>query len=206
MQTTISAQRNIAGAYDDGVSLDSKIQSLAQELQDMIFYFYEGSQLQESVDIAPESYKPPVALQLDRKSRSRFAAAYYHLAVFKIDHEAFGMNGRLPEKYDCESWIESLSDEHTTMISTIGFTIGTHSTRIYQTCQRSRVLFARLLRREVDYKMFGNKLRHARVLLSSKVRGERGKLSDIKSENEVLSVGKTSVDHSDHWVWFNQVS
>lgn len=64
------------GDSQAGEALDSQIQSLCQELQDMIFKFVQDSQLASQILIT-SNYKPPTALRISRDTRARFAKAYY---------------------------------------------------------------------------------------------------------------------------------
>ncbi|CZT24170.1 uncharacterized protein RCC_09887 [Ramularia collo-cygni] len=64
-------------------TIEMRIQALAQELQDMIFHFAFIAPLEGLTNITiSESYKTPVALQLDRNTRTSLAKKYYNNAVF----------------------------------------------------------------------------------------------------------------------------
>lgn len=95
--------------------LDSRIQSLAQELQDTILSFTDGFHIPATVAIA-ESYRPPVALQLNRKLRAKFAKEYYGGATFvaivnskeELHHFFRGGNHMRGGNHDYHKWLRSL--------------------------------------------------------------------------------------------------
>lgn len=63
--------------------LDGNIQALPQELQDLILEFLEEIQTPDRI-ILTTHYKPPSALQLNRKRRAEFAKKYYSTTVFEF--------------------------------------------------------------------------------------------------------------------------
>jgi hypothetical protein len=96
--------------------LDARIQALAQELQDEIFSF-AFLQIPISVFI-DKDYKPPMALQLNRKLRARFAKAYYANVMFMC-------KGHKYERYKhyMAAWASQLEKQHRDAIQKIHYTI-----------------------------------------------------------------------------------
>ncbi|CZT20262.1 uncharacterized protein RCC_06120 [Ramularia collo-cygni] len=63
--------------------LDNRIQSLCQEIQDMILETFLEAQIPCAV-VLTNGYKSPVGLQLNRKIRGKFAKKYYGRTTFEI--------------------------------------------------------------------------------------------------------------------------
>lgn len=114
-----------------GDDLDYKIQGLAQELQDMILNYHQDMQLPGTVLIS-ESYKPPVALQLNQKLRAEFAAKYYVETIFEsaaaynndensmLDYA--GVSKSVPKSF-FHKWLFSLRKSHLSIVGTVKFTV-----------------------------------------------------------------------------------
>lgn len=64
-------------------ALDSKIQTLCQELQDMILEFVQDHDIPTKPVMLDKYYKTPGALQISRKTRATFAKKYYGVAYFE---------------------------------------------------------------------------------------------------------------------------
>ncbi|CZT20263.1 uncharacterized protein RCC_06121 [Ramularia collo-cygni] len=100
MATTTSAQASEV--------LDSHIQSLCQELQDMIFECVLDAQIPDTARITC-ALKPPTALQLNREIREKFARRYYGHTTFEL---------KLGRGYRRQhlSWLNERSAQHQRMI------------------------------------------------------------------------------------------
>lgn len=134
--------------------LNKRIQVLPQELQDLIFDFNiltmlppkEGMSVEwECYELYPTTqnnpsgfvlihgptfcreagYTPPIALQISRKSRSKFAEMYYSNTVFYFPtSRRYSLLERslsdMGSPYQlCRMWLQSLTAEHRSMIRTI---------------------------------------------------------------------------------------
>ena len=65
-------------------SLVQRVQALPQELQDMIFG-YATIPSTSNTDLLPQQYRPPSALQINRKTRGKFASEYYPATTIRVD-------------------------------------------------------------------------------------------------------------------------
>lgn len=102
--------------------LDANIQSLCQELQDIIFAF--AYQIPPHV-LLTDNYNPPTALQLNHELRERYALEYYGNTIFECKCE----DGSELQQFiwnqgqHCfRAWARSLSDTHRLMIANVHIT------------------------------------------------------------------------------------
>lgn len=123
---------------NDTMTIDERIQDLPQELQDTILNFIlhdplpsectleaspnlilrtaDPNALASSVAVTrlvygekqKGRYLPPLGLQLNRDTRAKFAPIYYANRTFVAD-----------KRYQLLFWLESLTPEHRSMISTV---------------------------------------------------------------------------------------
>lgn len=135
--------------------LDSRIQDLPQELQEMIMWFTDGFDVPTVVSITKAvhkpcddykyqiepSYKPPIALQLNRKLRYQFAEKYYRntMFVYIVDsHWSFlspsSLTAVAVTRNHLWRWIQSLSKIHRDMIQSFELMEMTGIERLYQEC------------------------------------------------------------------------
>lgn len=82
--STLSLQPPIMPALtesDASNPLDARIKDPPKELQDTILNFTDAFHIPATV-LIDESFKPPIALQLNRKLRAKFAKDYYVHGIF----------------------------------------------------------------------------------------------------------------------------
>ncbi|KXS99760.1 hypothetical protein AC578_10428 [Pseudocercospora eumusae] len=116
---------------DATMSLEERIQRLAQELQDMVFECYMHTMASEqNIDINT-AYQPPKQLQINRATRQTAAKRYYSTNTFiigGIDMEDLSIawtGSGIPdhERFDRASatvlWLRSLTADHSFMIETL---------------------------------------------------------------------------------------
>lgn len=73
-------------------ALETRIQNLCQELQDMILEELLAAQIPQIIVVEPD-YNPPAALQLNRKTRAKFSKVYYDRLIY-IDYAHWNLRGR----------------------------------------------------------------------------------------------------------------
>lgn len=110
MADNITAMRS--SDDDTTITLDARIQALPQELQDTILSFTDAFHIPDTQNPRRKRYKPPVALQLNRKLRAKFAQEYYSSVIF----EGFGL-------FDLIIWLRSLRDHHKVLVRNLQLTL-----------------------------------------------------------------------------------
>lgn len=125
----------------EDISLGTRIQALPQELQDLVISFtdvfhipikvtinqFDADRRKEVASWRKRSYsaryQPPVALQLNRKLRAKFAQDYYSNVMFECLTESFndtiGPCSRRIAQTGLDHlafWFASLEDKHKSMI------------------------------------------------------------------------------------------
>lgn len=107
-----------SGHLTEDESLVNNIQSLCQELQDMILSFM--CPVPATVHITKD-FKPPIALQQNRKLRAKFAQDYYGTSVFKseVRHLLFLSPARKSESLLLTDYFRSLSKTHKDMMESL---------------------------------------------------------------------------------------
>lgn len=110
---------------DESTTMGLKIQRLPKELQDSIIDLTSILDVPTSVFVN-DSYKPPVALQLNRRIRAKYAEKYYSTTVFEFEYpnkafNGFGWHGFgwHEPKPGLDKWVASLKAEHTDVITSI---------------------------------------------------------------------------------------
>lgn len=103
--------------------LDSHIQALPQELQDATISLTDIFHVDTTASVHIDtSYKPPVALQLNRKLRTTYAARYYSTTTFVSNCRLPTSTGVLHKQQlenairEISTWLSSLSEAHQRMM------------------------------------------------------------------------------------------
>ncbi|KAI5362629.1 hypothetical protein Slin14017_G063100 [Septoria linicola] len=65
--------------------VESRIQSLAQELQDLILDFTLLATMKNEEVLVSQDYRPPWQISVDSRTRKVVAPVYYGIAIFEID-------------------------------------------------------------------------------------------------------------------------
>lgn len=130
--------RKVQNLLDDE-KLNEKIQALPQELQDAMLGFTISVDLPDNEPIRiTKKYQPPLGLQLDRKTRDRFANQYYSGAVFQVADQSFNDMFPWRGKYHETSilklyrwafftfirWYETLEVSHQPLLQTVRLELG----------------------------------------------------------------------------------
>ena len=116
--------------------LKARIQALPQELQDAIFEKLVALTFaRNSIVHITGTYKPPLALQINKKLRSDLAIIYYSQSTFRIALNEIvrtkeikqalvpHRDGITPPDLLCFYWLEQLNVAHRDFISTIRFPV-----------------------------------------------------------------------------------
>ncbi|KAI5362623.1 hypothetical protein Slin14017_G063040 [Septoria linicola] len=95
--------------------LETRIESLAQELQDLILDFtliggIESARSGDAVHVERGTYKPPWQLSVNRRSRKEVSASYYSSNIFQLPDAFEEM--QLVIQMTIISWLKALSGEH----------------------------------------------------------------------------------------------
>lgn len=87
--------------------LAAAVQSLPSELFDEIYdltFTFDS----KTCCVESRTYKPPSAIQVDRKSRSKAAKSYYNNTVFTFSTKGYDFE----DDADGKSWLASLPEDH----------------------------------------------------------------------------------------------
>lgn len=107
--------------------LDDRIQKLPQELQDWIKDLVIADGMPSDFVDVKEDYKPPLGLQIDHKSREKFAKEYYRLVAHRVVKIPYGEErDTLFGSLDCaygimKLWLRKLSSSHLQLLETVQF-------------------------------------------------------------------------------------
>lgn len=129
-------------------SFNQRINSLPQELYDMIFDYTFAADVSKPVIIKKsrfqKSYNPPACLQVSRATRDTFAWTYYTNSVFQSR-----------SKEDLCDWIKSLQTSHQRMIMSLRYDLEfrepmqqSHATDYVRACFANKQLI--LFEEELD--------------------------------------------------------
>lgn len=127
VQRTLAVEQreeNSAGGDHDTDELDERIQGLPQELQDWIMDLVVADGLPSGFVEIDESYKPPLGLQINHKSRERFAREYYSAGVVHRAHiiaAAHYTSSTLLAYKFVGIWLKALSPPHRDLLKMIRF-------------------------------------------------------------------------------------
>ncbi|CZT16247.1 uncharacterized protein RCC_02089 [Ramularia collo-cygni] len=114
--------------------LNDRIQNLPQELQDWIKELVIDDGMPSSYVNIDDSYKPPLGLQIDHKSREKFAKEFYRLLshrVVEYDPEVYSPAESLDHAYEkMRRWLWTLSTLHIQHIATLRFDVGEMRCRV----------------------------------------------------------------------------
>jgi hypothetical protein len=94
-----------------GTNLDSRIQALPQELQDAILEHTDAFHILPTTCVT-QQYKPPVALQLNRKLRAKFVAEYYSATIFEYQFPPTGDELMADRGETLALWLSKLWESH----------------------------------------------------------------------------------------------
>ncbi|CZT21059.1 uncharacterized protein RCC_06920 [Ramularia collo-cygni] len=203
MATTSDAPiPSMHSAHSAHNELADRIRALPQEIQNNILTL--SLQLPTTVRINKD-YKPPLALHLDRASRTKYLEGYYTNTIFEttppnhpstghldVDKHGVPIEDELPSLV---TWVKSLSPSHRRMIGIFHFIDMNHwndfldAGKLLSKKRRyARVHFQRIGRSEYD-----GDLQNARVVLRSTITSEAGREVEFFWE-------KTPVGQSSWWV------
>ncbi|KAK4617480.1 hypothetical protein CLAFUW4_11799 [Fulvia fulva] len=95
-------------------SLRKRIQALPQELQDIVFDFCIFSRSTNDITYITNLTKPPLGLQINRKTRSKFARQYYgNGSIFEFSATSTGCI------LLCGKWLASLQSDHAQLLQVV---------------------------------------------------------------------------------------
>lgn len=129
--TSASATIAVSSATAACEQLDERIQNLPQELQDRIKEVLVNSSLPDHLINITWAYKPPLGLQIDRKTRQRFASNFYRAGVVhhvekSVGPDGFSHFGRglMDKAYRLmRLWLRSLDEHHCRLVEDVEFNI-----------------------------------------------------------------------------------
>ncbi|SMR58391.1 unnamed protein product [Zymoseptoria tritici ST99CH_1A5] len=117
-KTSPATIRILDHTMDQNDDLTKRIQTLPQELQDSVLeeVLHASMEVPDSINgkvIAIDAnYKPPLALQINRKQREILAKEYYNNTIFLVEY---------PGLRRCAKWLSTLTSAHLQSIKTINY-------------------------------------------------------------------------------------
>lgn len=152
--TVEQREETSAGGEREAGELDERIQRLPQELQDWIMDLVIADGLPSGFVEINETYKPPLGLQIDHKSREKFAKKFYKIGVaYQVRRDTSSYAPFTEYSFDhaykfTGGWLKTLSSSHLGLIPTIRFLAINEQVRTMNAIRRHAT---ETLREEIEF-------------------------------------------------------